>query len=268
MEAEQQPQPQPQPQQATKLATAWADMDQDVDDESEPLVVEMDGTTVATMYYREADGRQMKKEKRYKVHRKVLKVPKAVREREQAWKKFGYEALDFTKNDNKKFMTSTSASDEQMILPKIIGDMEPNTGLETQTQRRLLTDIKKLFDTLVHPDPSAVMALAEKDEAQAAAAAAAPMERQGRADSDDRTVRVSNLPEYTTDEELGKLFSRIGPVVRTYLARHKETNVSKGFAFITFKTRENAQQAVNELHKKGFQNVLLNIEWAKKKSNP
>eukprot|EP01054_Gregarina_sp_Poly1_P004694 Gregarina_sp_Poly_1__4693@NODE_2508_length_2046_cov_337_842345_g363_i3_p2_GENE_NODE_2508_length_2046_cov_337_842345_g363_i3NODE_2508_length_2046_cov_337_842345_g363_i3_p2_ORF_typecomplete_len269_score53_75RRM_1/PF00076_22/1_8e19RRM_5/PF13893_6/4e09eIF3g/PF12353_8/4_8e07RRM_7/PF16367_5/8_2e03RRM_7/PF16367_5/1_3e05RRM_Rrp7/PF17799_1/1_9e03RRM_Rrp7/PF17799_1/6_6e05PHM7_cyt/PF14703_6/1_1e02PHM7_cyt/PF14703_6/4_3PHM7_cyt/PF14703_6/0_55Nup35_RRM_2/PF14605_6/0_00078RRM_2/PF04059_12/1_1e03RRM_2/PF04059_ len=263
---------------ASKLlpSQAWADMDQDVEDESEPLICEKDGTLVATMYFREADGRQMKKEKRYRVHRKVYRVPVAVKQREKEWKKFGYEAMDFEKNDNKKFMTASTSMEEQLRAPQNFGLLAGNgaqnelgqpTGVETQMQRRLLADIKKLFDMLANPDPSTLLALTERDEANVQLSAAAP-ERQGRTDNDDRTVRVSNLPEYTTEDELTMLFSRIGQVVRTYLARHKETNVSKGFAFITFKNRTDAETAVNELHKKGFSNVLLNIEWAKKKAAP
>lgn len=254
---------------------AWADMDQDVEDESECLITEKDGTLVATTYFREADGRQIKREKRYRVHKKVYRVSSAVRQREAAWKKFGYEALNFNKMENKRFMTSSTSQEEQLRAPKNFGllagsqpnEMGQSTGLETTMQRRLLADIKKLFDLLANPDPAALLAMTERDETSIPIAMTAP-ERQGRTDNDDRTIRVSNLPEYTTDEELGLLFGRVGQVVRTYLARHKETNVSKGFAFITFKNRSDAETAVNELHKKGFQNVLLNIEWAKKKANP
>eukprot|EP01053_Blabericola_migrator_P010699 Blabericola_migrator_1__10698@NODE_610_length_7290_cov_63_426554_g443_i0_p5_GENE_NODE_610_length_7290_cov_63_426554_g443_i0NODE_610_length_7290_cov_63_426554_g443_i0_p5_ORF_typecomplete_len266_score74_66RRM_1/PF00076_22/8_1e02RRM_1/PF00076_22/2_5e18eIF3g/PF12353_8/1_1e07RRM_5/PF13893_6/3_3e07RRM_Rrp7/PF17799_1/1_7e03RRM_Rrp7/PF17799_1/0_00036RRM_7/PF16367_5/5_5e03RRM_7/PF16367_5/0_0014Nup35_RRM_2/PF14605_6/2_5e03Nup35_RRM_2/PF14605_6/7_9e03Nup35_RRM_2/PF14605_6/0_0026PHM7_cyt/PF14703_6/2_9e02PHM len=260
--------PQPPTSTVPKVQQAWADMDQDVEDEGEPLITEQDGTVVATMYFREADGRQMKKEKRYRIHRKVLRVSTAVREREETMKKFGYEALDFNEGENKKFATVSTQTDEVLIIPKHVGEIvEPVTGLETQSQKRLLADVKKLFDTLVSDDPSAALALAEKDEA-AAPVSSMPMERQQRVESDDRTVRVSNLPEYTTEKELGLLFGRIGQVNRTYLARHKETNISKGFAFITFKNRSDAEKAVYQLHKKGFQNVLLNIEWAKKKTNP
>lgn len=44
------------------------------------------------------------------------------------------------------------------------------------------------------------------------------------------------------------------------LVKNKDTGESKGYAFITFKTKEVAQKAIEDLHNKDFK-VILNITW-------
>lgn len=42
------------------------------------------------------------------------------------------------------------------------------------------------------------------------------------------------------------------------MVKNKDTGESKGYAFITFKTKEVAQKAIEDLHNKDFK-VILNI---------
>lgn len=64
--------------------------------------------------------------------------------------------------------------------------------------------------------------------------------------SDDFTCRVTNLPEdsETLDEDLRLMFGSIGRIERFYLARDKATNKPKGFAFITYSNRNDAEKAI------------------------
>ena len=41
------------------------------------------------------------------------------------------------------------------------------------------------------------------------------------------TIRVSNLSEDTTEEELKHLFNKFGAIQRVFLAKDKQTRVSK-----------------------------------------
>ncbi|CRG93162.1 eukaryotic translation initiation factor, putative [Plasmodium gallinaceum] len=77
------------------------------------------------------------------------------------------------------------------------------------------------------------------------------------------TVRVTNLSEDVNENELSNLFGRVGNIVRMFLAKHKETQNSKGFAFITYSKREEAKRAIEKLNRHGFENLLLSVEWAK-----
>ena len=55
-------------------------------------------------------------------------------------------------------------------------------------------------------------------------------------------VRVTNLPEETTDADLRDLFSTVGRVQRIYLAKDKQTMRSKGCAFVTYDRRDDAEK--------------------------
>jgi len=81
-------------------------------------------------------------------------------------------------------------------------------------------------------------------------------------------IRVTNLPEDTTKDDLYGLFERFGPIVKIFLEKEQNTNQAKGFAFIHFENRENAEAAINKLlkDKVGLKNLILNVEWAKPSS--
>jgi translation initiation factor 3 subunit G len=76
-------------------------------------------------------------------------------------------------------------------------------------------------------------------------------------------VRVTNLSEDTKESDLQDLFRPFGPINRIYLAKDKHTGLSKGFAFISFIRREDAQRAIDKLDGYGYDNLILHLEWAR-----
>eukprot|EP00243_Klebsormidium_subtile_P004435 TRINITY_DN18410_c0_g1_i1.p1 TRINITY_DN18410_c0_g1~~TRINITY_DN18410_c0_g1_i1.p1 ORF type:complete len:301 (+),score=109.97 TRINITY_DN18410_c0_g1_i1:227-1129(+) len=79
---------------------------------------------------------------------------------------------------------------------------------------------------------------------------------------DDNSIRVTNLSEDTREEDLQELFRPFGPISRIYVAFDRETKQSRGFAFINFVNREDAQQAIRKLDGYGYDNLILRVEWA------
>lgn len=77
------------------------------------------------------------------------------------------------------------------------------------------------------------------------------------------TLRVSNLSEEVTEPELRKLFGKFGPIHRVYLATDKVTGVSKGFAFITYRDKRDADVALERLNGVALDHLILNVERAK-----
>jgi len=77
------------------------------------------------------------------------------------------------------------------------------------------------------------------------------------------TIRVTNLSEDTKEGDLSELFRPFGPISRIYLAKDKNSGLSKGFAFINFIHREDAGKAIIKLDGFGYDNLILHIEWAK-----
>ncbi|RIA92479.1 eukaryotic translation initiation factor 3 subunit G-domain-containing protein, partial [Glomus cerebriforme] len=80
---------------------------------------------------------------------------------------------------------------------------------------------------------------------------------------DDATIRVTNLSGDTTEGDIHDLFRRFGSISRVYLARDRETNVCKGFAFVSFVLRDDAAKALQAINGYGYDNLILRVEWAK-----
>ncbi|PKO20449.1 MAG: RNA-binding protein [Chloroflexi bacterium HGW-Chloroflexi-1] len=63
-----------------------------------------------------------------------------------------------------------------------------------------------------------------------------------------KRLYVGNLSYSTTEDELHKLFSEVGPVASVSLVIDRATGQSKGFAFVEMETTEAAETAVQRLN--------------------
>lgn len=81
---------------------------------------------------------------------------------------------------------------------------------------------------------------------------------------DDMTnIRISNLSESMTENDLEDLVRKIGPYQKIYLARDRISGLCKGFAYVTFKHRNDAAKAIQLLNGHGYDHLILNVEWSK-----
>jgi len=58
---------------------------------------------------------------------------------------------------------------------------------------------------------------------------------------------VGNLSFHTTPESLRETFSQIGEVADVHVVSDRETGRSRGFAFVTMGTAEEAAKAISEM---------------------
>ena len=79
---------------------------------------------------------------------------------------------------------------------------------------------------------------------------------------EENSVRVSNLSEDTREQDLQELFRPFGPVTRIYVAFNRETGESRGFAFVNFVNKDDANRAISKLDGYGYDNLILRVEWA------
>ncbi|KAI8585888.1 eIF-3 RNA-binding subunit [Geranomyces variabilis] len=77
------------------------------------------------------------------------------------------------------------------------------------------------------------------------------------------TLRITNLSEDANDQDVKDLVSRFGHTSRVFVSRDRETNVCKGFAFVSFYQKDDAQRALEKLDGFGYDNLILHVEWAK-----
>lgn len=79
---------------------------------------------------------------------------------------------------------------------------------------------------------------------------------------DDNSIRVTNLSEDVTEADLQELFRPFGHVSRIFLAVDKQTGENRGFAFVNYVHREDAERAIRTLNGYGYDNLILRLEWA------
>jgi len=82
---------------------------------------------------------------------------------------------------------------------------------------------------------------------------------------DDNSLRVSNLSEDVSEEDLAELFRPFGGVSRVFLAVDRNTGENRGFAFVTYHVRADAERAMATLNGYGYDNLILSVQWAQAK---
>lgn len=74
---------------------------------------------------------------------------------------------------------------------------------------------------------------------------------------------IGNLSFDATESDLSELFGGVGAVQSAEIVTHKQTEKSKGFAFVTMTSVDEAKRAVEVLHDKDFMGRKLVVSGAK-----
>src|SRR5258707_9066920 len=74
---------------------------------------------------------------------------------------------------------------------------------------------------------------------------------------------VGNLSFNTTENELQELFSQAGPVQEVTLMQDRFTGKSRGFAFVTMGSDEDAQNAISKLNGQAIEGRPLTVNEAR-----
>eukprot|EP01006_Ploeotia_vitrea_P067185 TRINITY_DN96607_c0_g1_i1.p1 TRINITY_DN96607_c0_g1~~TRINITY_DN96607_c0_g1_i1.p1 ORF type:complete len:287 (-),score=56.13 TRINITY_DN96607_c0_g1_i1:191-985(-) len=258
---------------APKTGGSWAD-DDDFNDEEflegSPARIESEPDeqgvkTITDLVYR--DG------KKYKVTKKIRKVKKAIRinkhaeERKQNWKKFG-KAKDndatITEHEGEITFDLSGTSSKSLVDRRKIN----------QELKELLLGAEKGQGAYQAPTSktaaSAAKAVDEKDSQPSKPGAyVAPGRRPGTQQGssmgrdDAHTVRVSNLSQAINEQDLKDLFSNFGALQRVHLVKDRETWESKGFAFVSFHKKADAERAIKQVTGFGYDHLILQVEWAR-----
>ncbi|KAJ9101055.1 hypothetical protein QFC21_003273 [Naganishia friedmannii] len=74
------------------------------------------------------------------------------------------------------------------------------------------------------------------------------------------TVRVTSLSTEADEDDVRNLFSRFGPISRVNVVRDRDTNESKGFAFVAFESKKHAELAAEKMNGHGYDNLILSVQ--------
>eukprot|EP00400_MALV-I_sp_L67-5_P000013 gene13-658_t len=86
-------------------------------------------------------------------------------------------------------------------------------------------------------------------------------------DEEQHTLRVFNLSQDVREGDIHELFGPFGQLQRVFVAKDQETGLCKGFAFVTFYRRNEAERAIEKLNGHGYDNLILNVSFAKPRNN-
>ncbi|MBV9963247.1 MAG: RNA-binding protein [Parafilimonas sp.] len=80
-------------------------------------------------------------------------------------------------------------------------------------------------------------------------------------------IYVSNLSFHTSESDLKDLFSKYGTVTSAKIIMDRETNRSRGFAFIEMSSQEEGNKAIEGLNNKEIEGRALSVSLAREKEN-
>ena len=61
------------------------------------------------------------------------------------------------------------------------------------------------------------------------------------------TIRVTSLSSEADEDDLRRLFERFGRIARINVVRDRDTGESKGFAFVAFESKRDAETAAAKM---------------------
>lgn len=290
---------------AARLGKNWADVDEDDEDEvvgqqggqgARCFETPVDANGMKSVIeYKERDGKTYKVIKRVQVS-SVTKWTNTDMQKRQTMEKFG-KAKTNDRNTEASLIQQSQEEVNIEVCKKVVqlsqaAEAEDKFYEEALRNCENLFKVKKVWTDVNKdkqidreggaPAPDAAAAAA------APAAAAAEPEKPGQPAKyvppsikaamgkgggkggldaqQDASLRVTNLSEDVKEGDLQDLFGAYGRLQRVYLAKDQVTFLSKGFAFITYYTRADAQRAMDKLNGHGYDNLIMQVMWAKPKA--
>ena len=229
------------------------------------------GLMTKVEYFRNDKGEVMKRMIKSRVVQIEKRVYDTAVERRKNWKKFGdaateratdaitgqateevaFERIRQKRDEEKKpdFNISMAGTDNKAAA------MSLRDMLYKKRMERQLLAAKGLLDVERPPDGS-------KPGTWQPSRARNPEGDAMQKRRDENSVRVTNLSEDVTEQDLFDLFGAFGPVLRIFIAKDRDTGESRGFAFVNFVHREDAQRAINKLDGYGYDSLILSVQFA------
>ncbi|CAM9225445.1 unnamed protein product [Scytosiphon promiscuus] len=211
---------------------AWGDDD---DDDYLPprqeSAVDSKGVKSIVEYHFNSNGAKVKRTTKVKVFTEHTRVHKSCLERTK-WNKFGLAAQV---DDNSSY-TIKSMEEIKMETPQESreADEKPNSMEDT---------LKEAMERMRRKHAMRTAGLLESTNESA------PPE--------DEAVRISLAIRRRRGQDTGE------GVIRVYLAKDPETMQSRGFAFVSYYQKSDAESAMQALQGYGYDHLILKLEWAK-----
>ncbi|MBN2456370.1 MAG: RNA-binding protein [Sedimentisphaerales bacterium] len=80
-------------------------------------------------------------------------------------------------------------------------------------------------------------------------------------------IYVGNLPHQTTEDDLLKAFEAFGQVTSTNIIKDKFSGESRGFGFVEMPSKQEGQQAIEQMNGKDLMGRAINVDEARPRVN-
>lgn len=77
------------------------------------------------------------------------------------------------------------------------------------------------------------------------------------------TLRIQSLSVDADEDDLRALFESFGRVVRANVIKDRNTGESKGFGFVSFEMRKDAEKALAKMNGHGYDSLILSVSWSR-----
>lgn len=267
---------------ASATTMAWGD--EAIRDESfvpppDESDVDAKGVKTVTEYRLRSDGRKERVTRKVKVIRRRRVVTPMMKERAKMFRKlenkFGL-ATDSTDQSNVTYkgdevsieLPGMAGKDDNAMLTNLVAAMQRAAAGRAAGTNNFWASKAQQFqeETGGGPDGGAG---GEGGAYRPPGARDGPGGGGGRfAERDDScTLRVTNISTDTKEADLHDLMRPFGHIARVYLAKDHE-GYSRGFAFVSFHRRDEAQRAMEKLNGYGYDHLILRVEWARPSTKP
>ena len=212
-------------------------------------------------------GQRVKVTRKIKITKTVKIMSKYVYDRKVNWNKFGKSAntnnnsnVGTTTNGEEKF-TFNDWQKKERYLDEQINKIYESLNKAVQDSNRNVGGLYRPPIKKFTQDE--IKRIAQKEESSGNNKYVPPMMRNMQSSSKDPNsintkIRVDNLAEDITEDNLRTIFRTYGDVTRVIVVKNK-FGVK---AFITFTTHNGAKTALEGMNRQPLDNLILDIEWA------
>jgi translation initiation factor 3 subunit G len=248
---------------------SWADSKFDEEEEEEEdecfekyyeTPVDENGVKYSCQLKINEQGLKTRITRKIMVTKKIVTVNKRVEDRRREWKKFGRVSGVIGIEPG-----ATYQGEEEVFL--VLNEDNEKRERKEQLERDK-KELDKLYISLISsPNHSNYANVWRPERLRTTGASYVPVhlrqEQRNLVEEINTTLRISHLSDELNENDIAELCRDYGKVNRIHLVRDKETHNSRGFAFVNFQNRSDAEVAFNALNGRGMHHLILCVEWAK-----
>lgn len=268
---------------ATSVIKSWADAEDEIP--AAEVIKNPDGTKTVINYRLNAKGQKIKLTQKIREVKVKEKVHPLIAMRKN-WRKYGKEQDTPAGPDTR---TTQLGEVVELKLGTSWKEIEKEEEEQKAEQKEQVVSNQRIKcrtcggdhftskcpfkDTLISDSANASSAATPEPEGAAGSGKYVPPSLRAGApkdlnrDRDDSTtLKISQLNTFVDEDMLrNELLARFHPLQRVTIVRNRETGESRGFAYVSFLTERQAEEALNTLNGKGYHSLILHLEWPKKR---